>query len=254
MPTPLEFLRQYHALRVVVAEDDQQAEVCREATRQVQLGTYFMMDWDEGTEELSDYRTTTAGSRRDSWFQENKEFIRNAGMGKGSPRDYELALQSAVRSGKVADSNQNTLQTYCNDYLGIDCSGFVTNYLIACGKKEYSAHTVRNTSAASYYQPARAVNDSNTVRQGDILVWMSGNNVMRGPGHVAVVESYIPQCVPGGNMGVVEATGNANARPKVLHSKYEVEQIISPSRSNAVMILVVKRHGQSGSRVAVMRF
>jgi hypothetical protein len=204
-----------------------------------------MMDWDEGTEE-----------RRDTWFNANKDRIRNAAMGKGAPRDYELALEWAVLSKKIKDVTQANLQKYMDDHLGIDCSGFVTNYLIAAGKKTYSNNTVRNTSAASYFSAAKAVNDPNKVKQGDILVWMRGNRVMTGPGHVAAVESYVPQCRPGGNMRVVEATGNAAANPKLLDSMYTVEQIIDKDVRKGVqaMILVVKRHGQSGSRVAVMRY
>jgi hypothetical protein len=93
-------------------------------------------------------------------------------MGKGAPQDYQLALEWAVRSRKIATVNQATLQIYCDDHLGIDCSGFVTNYLCATGKKTYSSNTVRNTSAASYYNAAAAVNDSARVRAGGrAVVW-----------------------------------------------------------------------------------
>jgi hypothetical protein len=174
-------------------------------------------------------------------------------MGKGAPEDYQLALEWAVRSGKITNVNQATLQTYCDDHLGIDCSGFVTNYLVACGKKTYSAQTVRNTNAASYFNAANAVNDSTQVRQGDLLVWMSGNAVKRNPGHIAVVESYVAQSRPGGNMRVVEATGAGAANPKLLDSMYSVEQIIPKGGAVPAMIFVVKRHGSSGNRVAVIR-
>ena len=55
-------------------------------------------------------------------------------------------------------------------------------------------------------------------------------------------------------MRVVEATGSRHARPKLLSSMYEVEDIIDPGRGVSAMILVVKRHGISGSRVAVIRY
>lgn len=55
-------------------------------------------------------------------------------------------------------------------------------------------------------------------------------------------------------MRVVEATGAAGASPKLLDSMYSVEQILEPDGNRAVMILVVNRHGRSGSRVAVMRY
>jgi hypothetical protein len=45
----------------------------------------------------------------------------------------------------------------------------------------------------------------------------------------------------------------AAASPKLLDSMYTVERIIDKGSGVPVMILVVKRHGTSGSRVAVMR-
>jgi hypothetical protein len=253
MPTPVQFMQQYRNLRVNAVIDDPVAGVCRRGTHVVQLRKYFMMDWAAGTEEMRDYTAVTRGSRSDAWFQANKDRIRTAAMGKGAPQDYELALEWAVRSNKIANVTQATLQTYCDDHLGIDCSGFVTNYLVACGKRTYSSNTVRNTSAASYFNAANAVNDPTQVRQGDLLVWMDGNAVKRSPGHVAVVESYVAQSMAGGNMRVVEATGASGANPKLLDSMYAVEQIISKGGAVPAMILVVRRHGVSGSRVAVIR-
>ncbi|MCC6364905.1 MAG: C40 family peptidase [Bryobacterales bacterium] len=253
MPTPREFMMQYRNLQVDVVIDDPIAKVCRPGTYTVQLKKYFMMDWAEGAEERRDYDAVTRGSKNDTWFQANKDRIRTAAMGKGAPQDYELALEWAVMSNKVPNANQASVQTYCDDHLGIDCSGFVTNYLVAAGKKTYSSNTVRNTSAASYFHAGTAVNDASQVRQGDLLVWMSGNSVLTSPGHVAVVESYIPASSPGGNMRVVEATGAAGANPKLLDSMYTVEQIIPIGGAVPVMILVVKRHGVSGSRVSVRR-
>lgn len=253
MPTPVDFMKQYRTLRVNAVIDDPVAQVCRTVTHMVQLRKYFMMDWDAGTEERRDYDAVTRGSRHDTWFQTNKERIRTAAMGKGAPQDYELALEWAVRSGKIPNVTQGSIQTYCDDHLGIDCSGFVTNYLVACGKKTYSSHTMRNTGAASYFRAASAVNDSTQIRQGDLLVWMSGNSVKTSPGHIAVVDSYVAQCRVGGNMRVVEATGASGANPKLLDSMYTVEQILPKGGSRPAMILVVKRHGVSGSHVAVIR-
>ena len=246
-------MKQYRNLKVKAGTEDHVARVSRPVTHTIQLRKYFMMDWADGTEERRDYNAVTRGSRRDTWFNANKGRIRNAAMGKGAPQDYELALEWAVRSGKVRNPGQTTIQTYCDEHLGIDCSGFVTNYLIACGKKSYSNHTVRNTGAASYYSASRAINDPSSIRQGHLLVWMSGNAVKRRPGHIAVVQSFVPQSRAGGNMCVVEATGSRRASPKLLDSMYSVERIIDKGRRVPVMILVVKRHGRSGSRVAVMR-
>lgn len=255
MPTPLELLAQYRDLKVKAVFDDPAARVCREVTHRVQLRKYFMMNWTAGTEQRNDYNAVTGGgTRNDAWFQANKEAIRTAAMGKGSPAAYELALEWAVRSSKIATPTQPTIQAYADDHLGIDCSGFVTNYLIANALKPDTEEVRRNTGAESYYNPGRAVNDPTAVRRGDLLVWMTaGNAVLRGPGHIAVVESYTAQSRAGGNMRVVEATGAAGASPKLLDSMYRVDQIIPKGGAVPVMILVVFRHGAPGSRVAVIR-
>lgn len=85
MPTPVEFMQRYRHLRVRAAVDDPVSRTCRETTYQINLRNYFMMDWDDGTEELRDYRTVSRGSRSDAWFNQNKNRIRNAAMGKGAP-------------------------------------------------------------------------------------------------------------------------------------------------------------------------
>ena len=126
--------------------------------------------------------------------------------------------------------------------------------MIAAGKKPNSINTQRNTSAASYFSTSRAVNDPGQVRQGDLLVWMSGNTVKTNPGHVMVVNSFTPRSTPGGNMQIVEATGASAAHPKLTDSMYAVEQIIPKGGAVPAMILVVKRFGTSGHRVCVMRW
>lgn len=255
MPTPVELMNQYRNLKVKAVLDDAAAQVCREVTYTVQLRKYFMMNWTAGAEQHSDYNAVTSGgSKNDQWFQANKEKVRTAAMGKGSPRDYELALEWAVRKGKIANPTQASIQTYADEHLGIDCSGFVTNYLIANGLKSDSDTVRRNTGAASYFNAAKAVNDATAIRRGDLLVWMtSTNHVLTSPGHIAVVESYVAQSRPGGNMRVVEATGADGANPKLLDSMYAVERIINKGPGVPAMILVVTRHGTTGSRVAVIR-
>lgn len=253
MPTSLELMNQYRNLAVNVAVDDPVRRVCRVDTYAVQVRKYFMMNWTAGTEQMSDYNDVTSGSNNDTWFKQNKERIKTAAMGKGAPEDYRLALEWAVRARKIPSVNQVTLQTFSDNHLGIDCSGFVTNYLVAAGKRTYSSTLLRNTNAASYFNAGMAINDATQVRQGDLLVFMNGNVVMTSPGHIAVVESYRPQSMVGGNMRVVEATGANGANPKLLDSMYAVEQIIPAGGAVQSMILVVKRHGQSGSRVVVRR-
>src|SRR3954469_14314124 len=100
MPTAVEFMRQYRNLKVNVVIDDPVSRVCRPGMYLVQLKKYLMMNWADGAEQRRDYDVVTRGSKDDIWFQANKERIRTAAMGKGAPKDYELALEWAVRSKK----------------------------------------------------------------------------------------------------------------------------------------------------------
>ena len=65
-------------------------------------------------------------SEFDTWH-EVWYYARKAFFGKGSPEEAQITLQLAARFGLL---NGGDLQTYCNDYLGLDCNGFVGNYLV----------------------------------------------------------------------------------------------------------------------------
>lgn len=52
--------------------------------------------------------------------------IQYACEGKGSPEDCQVAAQMAVLRKKTTKAN---LQQYCDDHMGLDCTGFVGNYL-----------------------------------------------------------------------------------------------------------------------------
>ena len=266
MLTPVDFMQQYRTLRVPWVEESAALRACRPVVYQAELRTCFLMKWAAGSGELAEYQAVTRGPAQKTadangvalrqWFLANQQRIQTAGMGKGAPGDYQLALEWAVRSGHLANPSSQTLQAYCDGYMGIDCSGFATNYLAASGKRTYSSTLVRNTSAQSYYNVTDAVNDVAQVKQGDLLVWMKGNLPLAHPGHVAVVQAMVPLSSASGNLRVVEATGAAGAKPKLLDSWYLIEKVIPPddkALKNDVMVLQVKRHGVSGSRVAVMR-
>lgn len=74
----------------------------------------------------------TPDSYRDSLYNSIITRAVQAFSGKGSPEDVQLTLQLAARCGVVAKGG---LQRYCDekvdDYarLGLDCNGFVGNYL-----------------------------------------------------------------------------------------------------------------------------
>jgi hypothetical protein len=254
MVSPVDFMLRYRAIPVSVAYDDPISQTCRVMPVNVKLNSYFMMDWTAGSSEAKHYDAVTADGKKAAFFQTNKDSIRTAAMGKGSPTDYSNALQWAVLSGHVKIPSQATVQTYFDQNLGIDCSGFVTNYLIANGKLPDNTTTRRDTGANSYLKSANAVNDCTQVRQGDLLVFVKGTTNLSGDGHIGAVESYLPQSMQGGNMRVVESTAASGATPKLTDSMYSVDQITTGKIGGvSCMVLVVTRFGVSGFRVCVMR-
>jgi len=246
-------MNRYRNISVDIEVDDTASGVCRVVPARVKLNKYFMMNWTPGTAQMQHFDAVTSTSRKDLWFKQHKENVRTAAMGKGSPEDYGLALQWAIYSNHIPNPTQAAIQAYFDQNMGIDCSGFVTNYLIANGKKPDTNEVRRSTYAQSYFNASKTVNDLTQVRQGDLLVFMTGHVPKGDPGHVTVVESYVPMSSAGGNMRVVEATGADGATPKLLDSMYSVEKIIPKGGNVPCMIFVVKRHGKSGSHVSVIR-
>jgi hypothetical protein len=244
MPTPVEFLNKYRSLNVSVLMEDPSARVSRMTTVRVELKKYFINTNDASS------NSPLVAANSDPWFQANKARIRTAVAGKGSPKDYEIALEWAVRKNLVA-GNQTALQTYSDKNMGIDCSGFVENYLASNGKCAAPSYSACSP-AASFYNAAQAINDPSQVRHGDLLVWMTGNAVKQNPGHVAVLQSYRPISAVAGNMSVIEATSDSPGERQLVESMYAVEGIIPKGGAVPVMMFVVKRHNVHG-RVCVIR-
>jgi hypothetical protein len=265
MPTPLEFRDQYFNIAVEIECDDHNTMTCSTSTYHVQLNEYFMMNWVAGRPQRDHYDAVTAGSTRDIWFSTHQQDIRSAAMGKGSPDDYGLALEWAVHSGRVR-STQAAIQRYFDDNMGIDCSGFATNYLIADGRMPNTNDTKRNHGASGYFNLNNAVNDVTDIQQGDLLIFMNGAAPMQQPagvGHVMVVESLDAQCsaaAPYGSMRVVESTGSNHAETSLSDSVYTINRITpTGSRIGAhgpqtrCMVLTVTRLTNPNFHVSVMR-
>jgi hypothetical protein len=148
------------------------------------------------------------------------ESVHRAFVGKGSPPDIELSLRLAVRYGKVA-ADARSVQTYCDQYIGLDCSGFVSNYANATLGKTYD---VMNTEAISFRQPPPARRSTMlSIQPLDALAWVADN-------HVAIIHSvtqgYLDTAVArrfGGDATGLECTVvEANLSKGLNHSTYRV--------------------------------
>lgn len=132
------------------------------------------------------------------------ESLHRSFVGKGSPLDIAVTLRLAVRFGKVA-ANPGALQSYCDRYIGLDCSGFVSNY--ANANLDGIDYDVMNKGAVTFRDPAwRRRPTLDKVRPLDVLAWSHDN-------HVAILQS-----VTGDSLLVVES----NIVDGLIHSTYKV--------------------------------
>ena len=100
--------------------------------------------------------------------------------GKGSPDDIALTLRMALRYGTNQPLAPPMLQGFCNKYLGLDCSGFVSNYANAALGKHFE---VTNTNVVALYSAIAAKRSSiDDIEPLDLLIWSD-------KGHVAIIDS-----------------------------------------------------------------
>ena len=130
--------------------------------------------------------------------------------GKGSPEDIGDILWLAVHFHLV-DVQQTatapkkhlrkdatwTLQHYCDNYIGLDCNGFVGNYVQnVMGKAGYSG----DTEIPHYYHAGTVRTKLDDVQALDVMVWPDF-------GHITIIDSLGARDADGGlNCIVAEST------------------------------------------------
>ena len=121
--------------------------------------------------------------------------IAHAFFAKGRPEDYALALVHALRFGRT---QPGSLQHYCDTTakLGLDCSGFVNNFLLEIGK-------ISEPRTISTYGRGRLRQRTEEVQPLDVLLWLENDG--SAGGHIAIVDSIGPDS---GAMRVVESSGS----------------------------------------------
>ena len=99
-------------------------------------------------------------------------------VGKGSPEDCKQALRLAQAFGFI-EPNVASMGRYVEKYLGIDCSGFVTNYLRTQHGLDLKPNEVNSTKYRSLGSKVSALSD---VKGLDVMAWANTN-------HVAIINS-----------------------------------------------------------------
>ncbi len=140
----------------------------------------------------------------------DEEAIRAAYTGKGSPSDLNHALECAVLAGQV-ERERDAMQKYADKWLGVDCSGLVSSYLVHVGA----------IPKPKWYLPAYVKPDLSNLRRSlddvqpaDIVIWYDVRNRAevkgtQGVGHVVLIAA-----VMGNMLFTVESRGQQGSGPE----------------------------------------
>ena len=118
--------------------------------------------------------------------------------GKGHPSHIAQALRLAVYF-ELLQPTHKAIYDYCQANIGMDCSGFVGNYLRHHG---LGPNLGPSSKVSAFAQAPYRISELSAIRAGSVIVWASGS-------HVAIVHCILPQG-PNGTTGAVvcESTGS----------------------------------------------
>ncbi|HLA95853.1 MAG TPA: hypothetical protein VK612_09045 [Pyrinomonadaceae bacterium] len=124
------------------------------------------------------YPLHTAGERKKDPGQAITDYLEinigfplyNVFVGKGSPDNIAKAVQLAVAFGLI-EGTLSAMQKYCDANIGIDCSGFASNYFGLDSK------AICNLGASKMAPPDKRVSKLEDVRAGTAIVFKSGKHV-----------------------------------------------------------------------------
>jgi len=124
-----------------------------------------------------------------TWIDSNA--FRRVYMGKAPPWDVALALGLVNLAGRMASlyraqSEPAALQSYCDDFIGVDCSGFVNSYFMSKGR--YRLRTTDSPSIAAYAQQNRRLQAFPGVPDDHVFCWMPP--LTRGFRHIVLIDGW----------------------------------------------------------------
>jgi hypothetical protein len=159
----------------------------------------------------------------------NVEELAPAFYGKGSPAAIREALRLVAAFG-LAQPTSAALNAYCTADIGLDCSGFVGNYMKQEGLGSFSAET----GARQFAPESNRISKLDDIDAQSVIVWKNTNHValvdqvepfcrQDGTVHAWVAESCGSQLVPGD-----VHTDGLNYTEYVFHSvdKHKVFQVV----------------------------
>ncbi len=188
--TPAKWQEWYHAISFTVPDDTTQYKA--------DVRYYYMAAPPKA--EVLQARQALEGAVQKLAVSYDRTAFQRTFEGKGSPDQIKHVLTMGVQSGAIAD--QAVVQKFADQFLGVDCSGFASQYLKYVGK------ITRNL----WWIPGYKYSDNTNVRTswddvcvGDAVVWLrlDGSETKK-PGHIALVADN----EGGGNLVLVESNGS----------------------------------------------
>lgn len=142
--TPIEYQQKFLEIQVPTVKDDKVVswQSVKLEKYRLGLGSQAAFDgmlgklWDhfgrgnEKRKTLTTHVQSIDGSRHHDEFTTWNDlwsYARKSLSGKGSPEEAAICLQLAARFNLLGGGD---LQAYCDNNLGLDCNGFVGNYLV----------------------------------------------------------------------------------------------------------------------------
>jgi hypothetical protein len=104
--------------------------------------------------------------------------------GKGMPDDIRQTLRLAVRH-KLTEPDKLRLQRFCDKYIGLDCNGFVGNYLLWRGQERFGTNRSADGKEVDWIaiqeinRKAFRRHSADDIRANDVLIW--------GAFHIAII-------------------------------------------------------------------
>ncbi|KAA0256218.1 NlpC/P60 family protein [Acidobacteria bacterium ACD] len=229
---PSDFVKCYHGLTVTGRLG---------GTRTAQVYRYFM--W--GTKGLKKADEIKAKLEKDTLREGEVKrlasvaqaslkdgLIRRIFEGKGSPSDIKTLLEAALISEEVPDDT-DSLQAFCDESIGVDCSGFVNAYFRTMnwiGESQSILDLVRGQRK-----------DPTRIQPRDVLYWYSKvsetGKLLPTPdtgkvGHIAVVDS--PPVSTGDGLGTMTVCESRGGGIGISTNQYSIKELLKDDDDHVI--------------------
>jgi hypothetical protein len=127
--------------------------------------------------------------------------LRRVFAGKGGPRDIALVLSLLDCSGRFGTlfpgvDSQAAMQSYCDEFIGVDCSGFANSYFTAVGRR--SDDLTDRPAIDTYARAGRRLAAIPGSPRNHVFCWIRGESrTSLRPGstidfeHILVVDDWV---------------------------------------------------------------